>query len=103
MIGCAVSAQMRLPARVSRVPCPTHGIVQVHVPWAAPGSQFTAHIAALGRDTAHHAARRHLRFGDVVAGRLGIELHPRFLRVKRVVARGGERTMTGERKCRGTR
>ena len=71
MIGCAVSAQTLLHARVSRVPCPTHGIVQVNVTWAAPSPQFTAHFEPLvidrrkeaavacqvGRDTAHHAAR----------------------------------------------
>jgi transposase len=30
-----------LHARVPRVTCPEHGIRQVHVPWATPGSRFT--------------------------------------------------------------
>jgi transposase len=33
--------QTRLHARVPRVECPTHGVVQTAVPWATPGSKFT--------------------------------------------------------------
>src|SRR5207244_7798784 len=33
--------QTRLQARVPRVDCPTHGVVQSAVPWATPGSKFT--------------------------------------------------------------
>src|SRR3989454_12784604 len=33
--------QTRLRARVPRVECPTHGVVQSAVPWATPGSKFT--------------------------------------------------------------
>lgn len=36
-----------LHADVPRVNCPTHGIHQVHVPWAEPGSGFTAMFEAL--------------------------------------------------------
>lgn len=31
-----------IEAEVPRVECPTHGVKQVRVPWAEPGSQFTA-------------------------------------------------------------
>jgi transposase len=33
--------QTRLHARIPRVDCPTHGVRQVQVPWAAPRSRFT--------------------------------------------------------------
>jgi transposase len=36
-----------LEADVPRVRCPDHGVVQVHVPWAEPGSGFTALMEAL--------------------------------------------------------
>jgi transposase len=37
-------------ARVPRLNCPTHGIKQLPVPWAEPGSQFTALFEALAID-----------------------------------------------------
>lgn len=36
-----------LVAAVPRVQCPTHGVVQVAVPWAVPASRFTALFEAL--------------------------------------------------------
>lgn len=36
-----------LVADIPRVECPEHGVVQVHVPWADPGSKFTALMEAL--------------------------------------------------------
>lgn len=36
-----VRFETRLHARVPRVECPEHGVVQVSVPWARPGSRFT--------------------------------------------------------------
>jgi transposase len=36
-----------LVADVPRVECPEHGVVQVHVPWAEPGSGLTALMEAL--------------------------------------------------------
>jgi transposase len=36
-----------LQAEVPRVQCPEHGVVMVEVPWAAPGSSFTALFEAL--------------------------------------------------------
>ena len=37
-------------ARVPRLKCPTHGIRQLKVPWAEPGSQFTALFETLAID-----------------------------------------------------
>lgn len=52
-------------ARVPRLKCPTHGIRQLQVPWAAPGSQFTALFEALAIDWLSQASvsavARHLR------------------------------------------
>lgn len=39
-----------LQARVPRLNCPTHGVKQVKVPWAEPGSRFTALFEALAID-----------------------------------------------------
>lgn len=36
-----------LVADVPRVDCPEHGVAQVHVPWAEPGSRFTALMESL--------------------------------------------------------
>jgi transposase len=37
-------------AKVPRVTCPTHGVVTVQVPWAEPGTGFTALYEALVLD-----------------------------------------------------
>lgn len=42
--------QTLLVAPVPRVDCPEHGVHQVKVPWAEPGSQFTALFEALAID-----------------------------------------------------
>src|SRR6266480_2292713 len=42
--------QTRLHARVPRVECPTHGVVQSAVPWATPGSKFTLLFERLAID-----------------------------------------------------
>lgn len=39
--------QMVLTAEVPRVQCPEHGVLLVHVPWAEPGSRFTAMFEAI--------------------------------------------------------
>lgn len=39
-----------LHARVPRLKCPTHGVRQIKVPWAEPGSQFTAMFESLTID-----------------------------------------------------
>ena len=52
-------------ARVPRLNCPTHGIRQLKVPWAEPGSQFTAMFEALAIDWLQQASvtavSKHLR------------------------------------------
>jgi transposase len=52
-------------ARVPRLNCPTHGIKQLPVAWAEPGSQFTAWFEALAIDWLKQASlsavARHLR------------------------------------------
>jgi transposase len=52
-------------ARVPRLNCPTHGIRQLKVPWAEPGSQFTAMFEALAIDWLSQASvtavSKHLR------------------------------------------
>lgn len=52
-------------ARVPRLNCPTHGIRQLKVPWAEPGSQFTALFEALAIDWLSQASvsavAKHLR------------------------------------------
>jgi transposase len=52
-------------ARVPRLKCPTHGIRQLKVPWAEPGSQFTAMFEALAIDWLKQASvtavAKHLR------------------------------------------
>ena len=80
--------QTRLHARVPRVECPTHGVVQSAVPWATPGSKFTLLFERLAidwlREAAVTAVARQLKLGwDAV---WGIE--------RRAVARGLERRGT---------
>jgi transposase len=52
-------------ARVPRLDCPTHGIKQLVVPWAEPGSQFTAMFEVLAIDWLKQASvsavAKHLR------------------------------------------
>lgn len=52
-------------ARVPRLNCPTHGIRQLTVPWAEPGSQFTALFETLAIDWLKQASisavAKHLR------------------------------------------
>lgn len=74
--------QTRLHARVPRVDCPTHGVLQSPVPWATAGSKFTLLFERLAIDWLREAAvtgvARQLKLGwDAV---WGIE--------RRAVARG---------------
>ena len=39
-----------IEAEVPRVECATHGVKQLRVPWAEPGSQFTALFERLAID-----------------------------------------------------
>src|SRR5436190_13041150 len=80
--------QTRLHARVPRVDCPTHGVLQSAVPWATAGSKFTLLFERLAidwlREAAVTAVARQLKLGwDAV---WGIE--------RRAVARGLERRGT---------
>src|SRR5437899_4854805 len=82
--------QTRLHARVPRVECPTHGVVQSAVPWATPGSKYTLLFERLAidwlREAAVTAVARQLKLGwDAV---WGIE--------RRAVARGLARRGTLE-------
>ena len=40
----------RIDADVPRVECATHGVRQIRIPWAEPGSQFTALFERLAID-----------------------------------------------------
>jgi len=65
--------QTRLHARVPRVHCPTHGVVQSAVPWAVPKSKFTLLFERLAidwlREAAVIAVARQLKLGwDAVWG-----------------------------------
>jgi transposase len=77
--------QTRLHARVPRVQCPTHGVVQVAVPWATRGSQFTALFERLVIDWLQEAAVAS------VARRLGLSWDAAWGIARRAVARGLER------------
>ena len=58
-------------AAVPRVQCPTHGVVQIAVPWAEEGARFTALFEALVIDWLHDASltavsrRLHLSWDEV--------------------------------------
>jgi len=72
----------RLHARVPRVECPTHGVVQAAVPWATPGSQFTALFERLAIDWLQTAPI------SAVARRLGLRWDATWGIMHRAVRRG---------------
>jgi transposase len=80
--------QTRIHARVPRIDCPTHGVLQSPVPWAAPGSKFPLLFERLAidwlREAAVAAVARQLKLGWDGVG--GIE--------RRAVARGLARRET---------
>jgi transposase len=80
--------ETRLHARVPRVECPEHGIVQVRVPWATPGSQFTLLFERLVIDWLQEAAV------GAVARRLGTSWEATWGIMQRAVRRGLERRGT---------
>src|SRR5436189_1736240 len=49
--------QTRLHARVPRIDCPTHGVVQSAVPWASPGSKFTLLFERLAAGSSRERGR----------------------------------------------
>jgi transposase len=48
--------ETRVTAQVPRLKCPTHGIIQISVPWAEDRSRFTAMFEALIIDWLHEAS-----------------------------------------------
>jgi transposase len=74
--------QTRLHARVPRVDCPTHGVLQVGVPWATRGSQFTVLFERLVIDWLQEAAVA------AVARQLGLGWEAVWGIERRAVARG---------------
>lgn len=72
-------------ARVPRLKCPTHGIKQLPVPWAEPGSRFTAMFEVFAIDWMKHASLK------AVAQQLRISWAEADGIMKRAVARGLER------------
>jgi transposase len=80
--------QTRLHARVPRIECPTHGVVQSPVPWATPGSKFTLLFERLAIDWLREAAV------TAVARQLGLGWDAVWGIERRAVARGLERRGT---------
>ena len=80
--------ETHLHARVPRVECPAHGVVQVRVPWAPPGSQFTLLFERLVIDWLQEAAVA------AVARRLGTSWEATWGIMQRAVRRGLERRGT---------
>lgn len=75
-------------AKLPRVECPEHGVRQVQVPWAEPGSRFTALYEALVIDWLHETSI------SGVAGLLGLSWEQVDGIMKRAVDRGLERRET---------
>lgn len=77
--------QTILSADVPRVSCPEHGVHQVSIPWAEPGSGFTALFEALVISWLHEASI------SAVAGLLGLSWNVVDGIRRRAVQRGLER------------
>lgn len=71
-----------LAADVPRCSCPEHGIKQIHVPWAEPGSRFTALFECLAIDWMQEAGR------SAVARQLGLSWREADGIMQRAVDRG---------------
>ncbi|MGH9486475.1 MAG: ISL3 family transposase [Terriglobales bacterium] len=71
-----------LEAEVPRVECPEHGVVMVKVPWAEPGSSFTALFEALVIDWLKEAT------SAAVSRRLGVSWNAIDGIMQRAVTRG---------------
>jgi len=69
-------------ARVPRLDCPRHGVRQLRVPWAEPGSRFTALFEALVIDWLRHAPIR------AVSHRMGLTWDQTAGIMERAVRRG---------------
>lgn len=77
-----------LVARVPRIECPTHGVLQVKVPWAEPGSHFTALFEAIAIDWLREASV------NAVSRRLGLSWDEVDGIMQRAVKRGLARRST---------
>ena len=71
-----------IEADVPRVNCPTHGVKQITVPWAEPGSGFTALFEAVAISWLRVASV------DAVAERMGISWDEAWGIMERAVRRG---------------
>jgi transposase len=71
-----------LAADVPRCSCPEHGIKQIRVPWAEPGSRFTALFECLAIDWMQEAGR------SATARQLGLSWREADGIMQRAVARG---------------
>ena len=80
--------QTRLHARVPRVDCPTHGVLQSPVPWATAGSKFTLLFERLAIDWLREAAV------TAVARQLGLGWDAVWGIERRAVTRGLDRRGT---------
>lgn len=78
-----------LVADVPRIECSEHGVVQVHVPWAEPGSKFTALMEALIIDWLKEASI------DAVARQMRLSWDQIDGVMQRAVARGLKRRVFG--------
>jgi transposase len=74
--------QTILTAEVPRCACPAHGVKQVKVPWAEPGSRFTALFECLAIDWMREAGR------SATARRLGLSWSEADGIMQRAVDRG---------------
>ena len=74
--------QTHLKARIPRVNCPTHGVLQAHVPWALPSSRFTLLFELLAIRVLQAASTERAR------GLLLISWDEAFGIMERAVARG---------------
>ena len=77
--------ETRLHAAVPRVECPTHGVLQVEVPWAGPRSRFTMLFETATIDWLLEASL------TAVARRLGITWDESWTIMRRAVGRGLDR------------
>jgi transposase len=71
-----------LAADVPRCSCPEHGVKQIRVPWAEPGSRFTALFEGLAIDWMQEAGR------SATARQLGLSWREADGIMQRAVARG---------------
>jgi transposase len=80
--------QTILAAQLPRVQCPEHGVRQIGVPWAEPGSGFTALFEALVIDWLREASIQ------AVARRMGLSWNAIDTIMRHAVERGLERRQT---------